>query len=367
MSSLLSKNLLSWYAQHARDLPWRGSADPYAIWVSEIMLQQTRVETVIPYFQRWMIAFPDIQTLAAASQQAVLNLWEGLGYYRRARALHQAAQILITDFGGQLPHSTNELRGLPGIGPYTAAAIASIAFNVDAAALDGNIRRVLSRVFNISAPIGSSQSERQLRALSQAQLPVGGAGDFNQALMDLGAGICTPRSPDCASCPLSDLCQAQALGLQAVLPVKTAKAAIPHYTVTAAVIHRNGQILIAQRALEGLLGGMWEFPGGKRESGETLASCLKREIYEELGVIIKVSAPVGSYKHAFTHFRVTLHAFHCSLPRGTLQRKVHNDLRWVTPAQFEDYPMGKIDRMISQTILGKKSMPKKALPKNKSR
>jgi len=354
MPTFLAKKMLSWYSQHARDLPWRRADDSYAVWVSEIMLQQTRVETVIPYFHRWMTAFPDIQTLAAASQQDVLNLWEGLGYYRRARALHQAAQILAANYGGRLPQSVSELRSLPGIGAYTAAAIASIAFNADEAALDGNIRRVLSRVFNISDPLGSNQSERQLRTLSREHLPVDQAGDFNQALMDLGAGICTPRSPDCVLCPLRDLCQAQALGVQAKRPVKKAKASIPHYTVTAAVIRRNGKVLIAQRAVDGLLGGMWEFPGGKRESSETLEFCLKREICEELSVKILVGESIGIYKHAFTHFRVTLHAFHCTLPQGTLRRKVHNDLRWVMPAELNDYPMGKIDRMISQKLLEKK-------------
>ena len=212
---------------------------------------------------------------------------------------------------------------------------------------------MLSRVFNISYPIGSGKSDRRLFSLSQAHLPPGDAGDFNQALMDLGSRVCTPRSPSCDSCPLSDLCQAKALGLQAVLPVKKTKAAIPHYTVTAAVIHRNGQILIAQRVSEGLLGCMWEFPGGKRESGETLAACLKREISEELDVNIIVRELVGIYKHAFTHFRVTLHAFHCTIADGTLQRVVHNDLRWVTPEEFKDFPMGKVDRMISQTLVSK--------------
>jgi len=354
MTTPLAKQILSWYTQHARDLPWRGVDDPYTVWVSEIMLQQTRVETVIPYFQRWMSTYPDIQTLAAASQQDVLNLWEGLGYYRRARALHQAAQILFTDYDGSLPQTAAELRSLPGIGTYTAAAITSIAFNADEAALDGNIRRVLSRVFNISDPLGSNESERQLRNLSQEHLPANQAGDYNQALMDLGAGICTPRAPNCVHCPLRDLCQAQALGVQAERPVKKAKAAIPHYTVTAAVIRRNGKVLIAQRAADGLLGGMWEFPGGKCESSETLETCLKREICEELAVKILVGESVGRYKHAFTHFRVTLHAFYCSLPQGTLQRNVHNDLRWVMLAELNDYPMGKIDRMISQKLLEKK-------------
>lgn len=350
MPSLFAEKLLEWYAQNARVLPWRGHPDPYAVWVSEIMLQQTRVETAIPYFQKWMAAFPSIFELAAAPQQNVLQLWEGLGYYSRARNLHKAAKIVADEYNGHLPKEAAALQKLPGIGRYTAAAIASIAFGQDQAALDGNIRRVLSRVFNVDKPLRSKESERLLWELAQENLPSGEASDYNQAIMDLGATICTPKSPNCAVCPVAAVCQAKALDCQDERPVKKSKTQIPHYVVTAAIFQRNGKIMIAQRPQKGLLGGMWEFPGGKQEPGEDLPNCLQREILEELGVAIQVGKPFGIYQHAYTHFRVTLHAFLCSLNGSQPQLTEHTDLRWVDPQELDDFPMGKIDRQISKNV-----------------
>lgn len=352
-SNNLAARLLSWYERHARDLPWRRVPHPYAVWVSEIMLQQTRVETVIPYFERWMQRFPTIGALAAAGQQEVLGLWEGLGYYSRARNLHRAAQEVAAQHGGELPRDPEALRRLPGIGRYTAAAIASIAFGVDAAALDGNIRRVLARVFNVAEPARSPAGERRLWELAQENLPPGRAGDYNQALMDLGAQICTPRNPDCPRCPLDEICEARRLGIQDERPVLETKPAVPHYTVTAAVIERRDEVLITQRPTDKLLGGMWEFPGGKVQEGESLVDCLKREIREELDVEIIVGEPLGVYRHAYTHFRVTLHAFRCILADGGHPRAVEaRDLRWVAPANLGSFPMGKLDRQIARKLAG---------------
>lgn len=350
MLSPLAKQLLAWYAKNARSLPWRGISDPYAIWVSEIMLQQTRVETVIPYYQRWMIQFPTVEALAAAEQQEVLNLWEGLGYYSRARNLHRAAQILVSDHNGILPADVKSLRELPGIGEYTAAAIASISFGLDEAALDGNIRRVLARIFDVDKPLGTAEAEKTFRQLAKENLPTGRASDYNQALMDLGANICVPRAPRCDQCPVIKYCQTYELGIQAQRPVKKKKAQIPHLTVTAAVIQRNEDILIAQRPEVGLLGGMWEFPGGKVKPNETLEDCLKREITEELGVEIEIGEPFGVYQHAYTHYKVTLHAFCSTLLSGEPQRLEHTDLRWVAPSEFKNFPMGKIDRQIADSL-----------------
>jgi len=351
MSTPFSEKLLAWYADHARTLPWRGHPDPYAVWISEIMLQQTRVETVIPYFQNWIEYFPSVFELAAATQQEVLNLWEGLGYYARARNLHQAAGVIVHDFAGRLPQDAQTLQTLPGIGRYTAAAIASIAFGQDVAALDGNIRRVLARVFDVVEPLQSTKAERLLWQLAEDNLPSGVAGEHNQAIMDLGATICTPTSPDCITCPVAEICKSYELGVQEERPVKKAKPVIPHHTVTAAVIRCNGQVFIAQRPDKGLLGGMWEFPGGKIEPGVNLEACLKREICEELGVDIEVGSPFGIYEHAYTHFKITLHAFECSLTKDTPIANEHTDIRWVKPAELEDFPMGKIDRQIARRIL----------------
>lgn len=351
-SSPLANQLLQWYAHNARSLPWRGHPDPYAVWVSEIMLQQTRVETAIPYFERWMERFPNVAALAAATQQEVLAAWEGLGYYSRARNLHRAAQVVMAEHHGELPSNVDILRRLPGIGRYTAGAIASIAFGQDEPALDGNIRRVLARVFNVTEPARSPAGERRLWELAEAHLPRGQAGAYNQAMMDLGAAICTPRAPDCPHCPLAELCQARALGVQEERPVLEARPATPHYIVTAAVIEHEGRFLIAQRPPDGLLGGLWEFPGGKLEPGEDLVSCLQREIHEELKAAVSVGGSLGVYRHAYTHFRVTLHAFRCQLANGRQPQPLQaHALRWVTPAELPEYPMGKIDRQIALRLL----------------
>jgi A/G-specific adenine glycosylase len=362
MSENIASCLLDWYAEHARQLPWRGHADPYFVWVSEIMLQQTRVETVIPYFLHWIERFPIVQSLADASEQEVLSAWEGLGYYSRARSLHKAAQIIVKEFASQLPQDVDQLRRLPGIGRYTAGAIASIAFGKDEPALDGNIRRVLARLFNVSEPARSPVGEQRLWELAQTHLPAGQAGNYNQALMDLGAMLCTPRAPNCVNCPLAHLCQAFALGVQEERPVMDKKKPIPHYTVTAAVIQQPTSpqqdyplqelpVLLARRPSHGLLGGLWEFPGGKLQDGEDLPTCLRREICEELGVDISVGEAFGIYKHAFTHFRITLHAFLCRLEDGTPQPLEASEIRWVKPKDLTAYPMGKIDRQIASRLV----------------
>jgi A/G-specific adenine glycosylase len=350
MMTALSSALLDWYTHHARVLPWRGRGDSYAVWVSEIMLQQTRVETVIPYFERWMARFPTVQSLAEAPLQDVLALWEGLGYYSRARNLHQAAQVVMAEYNGQLPADANALRRLPGVGRYTAGAIAAIAFGRDEPALDGNLRRVYARLFDVTEPARSPEGERHLWALAAQNLPPGRASEYNQALMDLGALVCTPRRPDCSHCPVAQHCLALARGVQEQRPVAIPKPAIPHIIVTAAVIRQDGKILLAQRPHNGLLGGLWEFPGGKVQDGEDLPTCLKREICEELGAEIEVGSPLGVYRHAYTHFRVTLHAFACILTAGEPRPIQAADIRWVTPDQLTNYPMGKIDRQISQRL-----------------
>ncbi len=345
-------DLLKWYNRSARDLPWRSVLSPYRTWISEIMLQQTQVDTVIPYFERWMARFPDVGTLANADEQDVLNLWEGLGYYSRARNLHKAARIIHDELGDQLPDTPEALEKLPGIGPYTAAAIASIAFGKDVATVDGNIRRVFSRIYDLAEPLRSPESERAIWALAEDNLPRGEASAYNQALMDLGATICTPKTPDCDHCPIQTDCRARALGVQEQRPVKPPRKKTPHLTVTAAVIRRDGQVLLSQRPAGGLLGGLWEFPGGtKEQSDPDLPACLQREIQEELGVQVAVGEPFGVYKHAYTHFKITLHAFLCRLDNGVKPKPIESDaLVWVSASELENYPMGKVDRQIANRL-----------------
>ncbi len=314
------------------------------------MLQQTRVEAVIPYFKRWMERFPNISELAAASEQDVLAIWEGLGYYSRARNLHRAARIVKEKYHEEIPSDLKILRSLPGIGRYTAGAIASMAFGQDVATLDANLRRVLARVFDVSEPADTSIGEEILWRLAEEHLPKGQAGDFNQALMDLGATICLSRKPRCLLCPLSGVCEARRLGIQEQRPVLKPKAVVPHYTVTAAVLERDEKILLAKRPSKGLLGGMWEFPGGKIEKDETLEGCLTREIREELGAKIRVGEPLGVYQHGYTHFRITLHAFLCELTEGEPKPIEAVELAWVRPSDLQNYPMGKVDRQIAMKL-----------------
>lgn len=347
----LSKRLLKWYAGNARKLPWRDHPDPYAVWVSEIMLQQTRVDTVIPYFERWMKRFPSVDELAGATEQEVLLEWEGLGYYSRARNLHKCAGIIMERFDGKLPSDVTSLQKLPGIGRYTAGAIASMAFSLDAATLDANLRRVFARIFNVETPADTPTGRTILWELAEQNLPHGHAGDYNQALMDLGASICLPRNPACGNCPLIKLCRAHAEGTQHLRPVLKPKPNVPHYTVTAAILRRNSRVLLAKRPPKGLLGGMWEFPGGKVEEGETLQACLEREIMEETGSKIRVGEACGEYQHAYTHFSITLHAFNCVLLKGEPRPIIAAELAWVRLPDLDKYPMGKVDRQIARQLI----------------
>ncbi len=350
--------LLRWYKKHGRTLPWRGHPDAYAVWVSEIMLQQTRVETVIPYFERWMNRFPSVRDLAAASEQDVLNLWEGLGYYSRARNLHKAAHLIVDEFDGQLPRSVDALRKLPGIGRYTAAAIASMAFGLDEPTLDGNIRRVYARLFNVDIPADSTEGEKLLWNLAAQNLPKGKAGDYNQALMDLGAAICLPKNPHCDTCPLKKQCKAFQLGLQEARPVLKPKSKIPHHVHAAAVIvaqfAKLRYALLAKRPSRGLLGGLWEFPNG-RVTGNP-AKALAKAIKSEYGLEVRAGEELGVFQHAYTHFRVTVHAFFAEISEKKNQRNPRNlrtkeSLKWVKLSELDDYPMGKTDRQIARKLL----------------
>lgn len=342
--------LLTWYAANARALPWRGTSDPYAVLVSEFMLQQTRVETVIPYYERWMRLFPDIETLAGAPLDGVLKAWEGLGYYSRARSLHKAARTILTVHGGRVPGTVDVLRALPGVGEYTAAAVASIAFGADAAALDGNLRRVLARVDALDVHPRSPAGLKRLNQLAADLLPPDRAGDFNQALMDLSSMVCLPKKPRCPICPLADLCEANRRGLTESIPLKTKKAPVPTIIVTAGVLRRGNTVLLSKRPANGLLGGLWEFPGGKQEPGESLPECLARELKEELGIVVSVGAELGVFKHAYTHFKVVLHAFACEIVEGEPRPLASDGLAWVEVERLGEYAMGKIDRMIAGEI-----------------
>jgi A/G-specific adenine glycosylase len=363
ISLSILRRLLSWYRANKRQLPWRGLRDPYGIWVSEIMLQQTRVETVIPYFKRWMRRFPTMRSLANASLDEVLKVWEGCGYYARARNLHRAARLVVRNKNGQLPSRADELKRLPGIGPYTAAAIASIAFGEPVPVLDGNVQRVLCRLLAERRTLQSASVQKRLRRASENIMGslsprIGAPGELNQALMELGATVCTVRHPQCSACPLKLPCRARAkFDDPSVLPLRKKSQPLPHHHVTAAIIGRRGRLLITQRKPDGFLGGLWEFPGGTQEKGESLEECLKREIREELGVDIEVSELFATVKHSYSHFRITLHAFVCALLRGRIRKLGVADYRWVSLQELHDFAFPKADRVIIQELLEKQNHP----------
>ncbi|MCE5325027.1 MAG: A/G-specific adenine glycosylase [Planctomycetaceae bacterium] len=350
----LRRRILAWYATSARDLPWRATRDPYRIWVSEIMLQQTQVETVIPYYRRFLRAFPTLKFLASADIDDVLKCWEHLGYYARARNLHKAAGIVLRENGGRLPKTADALAALPGVGRYTAAAIASIAFGQDAAALDGNIRRVLCRLFRIQGDTRDTKIQQQLWALAAELLPLGRAGDFNQALMDLGATICTPRSPACARCPVARHCQARRHMQQDELPKINRKKPVPHYRVAVGIVHGKaanaGRILMAKRKADALLGGLWEFPGGKIKRGEKPADAAAREIREEIGIEVQVGPRAAVVRHAYSHFRVTIEAFHCKHTSGRPRAIACKEIRWLRPPEIRHLAIPKASDKIFKAL-----------------
>jgi A/G-specific adenine glycosylase len=345
-----SAKLLAWYSKQGRDLPWRRTQDPYHILVSEIMLQQTQVKRVLRFYPRFLEAFPDLGTLARAPLDRVLKMWEGMGYYARATNLHRAAEVILRDHGGQVPRELEALQALPGVGYNTAASVASLAFGKAWPVLDGNAVRVLCRAFQFRSDPRVPASRRRLLELARALVPPGKAGPFNQALMDLGAMICRPRAPRCGQCPHVSDCAGYASGHPVDLPRLTRRPPRPHYDITAGIIWKGERFLIAQRRPGGLLGGLWEFPGGKQEQGESLKQCLRREIMEELGIRIRVDGPFMSLKHGYTHFRFTLHAFHCTYLRGRPRPLGCAAYRWVQISELQNYALPRADQKLAEAL-----------------
>ncbi len=350
-------SLLSWYDDNQRDLPWRDHPGPYGVLVSEIMLQQTTVPAVIPYFQRWMEKYPDIRALAGAAPEEVLLQWEGLGYYSRARNLHAAAREIVSNYGGKVPADPRDLKQLPGIGDYTAAAVASIAFGVRVPALDANNIRVWSRL------LAASDRKRIIDVFARV-IPADRPGDFNQALMDLGSSICTPNNPDCPMCPLAPWCRAFRTGKVSMYPQKKARPDTTRIEAAIAIILREGRILVQRRPETGLMAGLWEFPGGKvgkaaghgdaatRRHGEkakpeTPTEAVVREVREETGLRVQVCEKLGVFNHAYTRFRVKLHVFICKRKAGTVQSA---SARWVTLEELEGLAMPSVNRKIVRKL-----------------
>ena len=353
--------LLDWFGSRERDVPWRRETDPYRIWVCEVMAQQTRMQTVRERRPSFFAAFPDIESLAAAELDDLMRAWEGLGYYARARNLRRAARRLVeaADEGEEprLPETADGLRALPGIGPYTAGAVASIAFGLAEPAVDGNARRVLSRLFDLAEPTPRTLEDRAraLIAEADADREVDGlaslAGRLNQAIMDLGGEVCTPRSPSCGSCPVGGHCLALARGTVAERPPRRTKGELPHHDIAVAIV-RDGErrLLIQRRPPEGLLGGLWEFPGGKVEPGEKPPEAARREVLEETGLSVRIGAPVAVVDHAYSHFRITLHAFEAELVGSRLRGTDDVPRRWVRRDELRDYAFPAANRRVLELL-----------------
>jgi A/G-specific adenine glycosylase len=342
--------LHAWYRAQGRDLPWRRTTDPYAIWISEVMLQQTRVTAVVPYYHRWLARFPDVGVLAKAPLEQVLKLWEGLGYYSRARNLHRAAREVVEEWGGTIPADPSAFAALPGVGPYTTAAVMSIAFGADLAVVDGNVRRVLCRLLALDADPRRAPQAAALDRLAQDLLPPGTAGDHNQALMELGAVLCTPKTPACDACPLGGRCRGRARGTPERYPLRRAKPPVPHHEVAIAVVLHQGRVFIDRRPYGGLLGGLWEFPGGKVEAGESVEQALHRELAEEFGLRVRVDEALRPVPHAYSHFKVTLHPRLCTYLGREPRTGEGNPWQWVPPSALEDHPMPRANRKVLEQL-----------------
>jgi A/G-specific adenine glycosylase len=332
-------------------MPWRSNRTPYRVWISELMLQQTRVDQVIPYFNRFMKRFPTMKSLAESSQEEVLKMWEGLGYYSRARNLHKTARIIAGQYRGRFPRTAEEIIRLPGIGSYTAAAIGSLAFNLDLAVLDGNVIRVLSRLFAYTRDTRGTAARKELQHFADELLVKGDAGNFNEAMMELGATVCLPKNPQCGGCPLSSACLGFQSGRPADYPVKAPKKKVPHLVVGAAVVtNRRGEVLIAQRRDEDMLGGLWEFPGGKQETGETVQQCIVRELQEELGITVEIGDFLMTVNHAYSHFTMEMHTFFARIRSGR-PRPLHcKDYQWLKISDLRRVPYSKADLYIIDAL-----------------
>ncbi|MEB3286504.1 MAG: A/G-specific adenine glycosylase [Vampirovibrionales bacterium] len=351
--------LIAWFLENGRDLPWRKTQDPYHIWLSEVMLQQTQVKTVIDYYHRFLSLFPTVQDLANAPADKVMKAWEGLGYYARCRNLHQSAKIIANDHQGVFPDTLEAVEALPGIGRSTAGAILTFSYDQAHPLLDGNVKRVLSRLYDIDANIDGLPLQKQLWLYSETLLKDAveidkGSWTFNQAIMELGATICLPKEPRCLICPVKPQCLSAERGTQLERPVKIKKAPTPHHHIAVGVIWdaEKKRVFIQQRPEQGLLGGLWEFPGGKQEAGETLEETVQREIQEELGLKVTVGSKITMVKHAYTHFKITLHAYHCELlstQPPTLTAAI--DSQWVPLADLERFAFPKANKLVLKELL----------------
>jgi A/G-specific adenine glycosylase len=334
------ERLIDWFQKNKRDLPWRNTKNMYKTWLSEVMLQQTQVTTVIPYYQRFLQQFPNVKKLAQADSEAVLKLWEGLGYYNRCLNLHKAARLIESRFDGEIPETPEEFKELPGVGPYILAAVMSMARGFPLPAVDGNVIRVYCRFKGIADDARRPAVKNRITKELGKIIPIKYPGDFNEAMMELGALICLPRNPRCGSCPLSRDCVAKLTSRTGLLPFKSVRKEVPRYNVSIAVILEGGKFYIRKRPPGGHLGGMWEFPGGKRKGKESPEQTLIRECREELGAEVRIIEKLSNVRHAYSHFKIDMDVFLCKLPykKDISALPQEQPFRWITIDQLHEFP-----------------------------
>ena len=342
--------LLNWFYQHQRRLPWRDDSRPYYVWLSEVMLQQTQVDTVVPYFERFVHAFPDIPALAAADQQAVLKLWEGLGYYARARNLHKTARMVVSQYGGELPADPEALSRLPGFGPYTTAAVASIAFGHPLPVVDGNVLRVFCRFWGIDTDTRQPRVRKELQARLAPFITVAPPSAFNQAIMEVGALVCRPRAPRCNACPLQGDCAAYHTDRTAELPMRSARRPLPHHQIEVGIVWKDRTFLLTRRRQDQMLGGLWVFPGGELKPGETAGETLGRKIQAETGLRVRVGHPYCRVEHGYTHFRISLTAYRCEWLGGEPEALVSDEVIWVGLRDVTAYPLPMANHKVLDAV-----------------
>jgi A/G-specific adenine glycosylase len=349
----LSRRLLAWFKRHRRDLPWRSNRDPYRIWVSEVMLQQTTVAAVTPYFERFITTFPTVTHLANADEQDVLRLWEGLGYYRRARHLHRAACRLATEFGGELPDEPAVWASLPGVGRYILGAVLSQAFDRPLPIVEANCLRVLCRLFGFADDPRSSAGQKWLWETAQSVLPAKRVGDFNQALMELGALICTTDEPKCGSCPIAAECMARAKGLQSTIPLKAVRPKSTDVREVAFVIHRGPRVLLVQRPPDAKRwADLWEFPHGELAENENVETAADRLIEPLTGVDVTLGPELLTIRHGVTRFRITMTCLEAEYKDGKFRSAFYRRGLWLRPAQLADYPVSAPQRKLTRAVMG---------------
>ncbi len=338
------QSLLQWFRVTNRDLPWRRTYNPYHVWISEIMLQQTQMDRGVAYFLRWIKRFSDIQAVAVAEEQEILKYWEGLGYYARARNLHKAAKIIVDEFGGEVPCEYQRLLTLPGIGPYTAAAIASVAGNFDVPVIDANVARVYARLFNIDAPVKEQKTQKRLSEIADNLLPKGQARAYNQALMDFGGLVCTPKKPHCIKCPVAVSCRALHAGTVAERPVLSPKKKIITVHKVAGFIRWKEKIFIQQRKASDVWGGLWEFPGGEIEAGEDgtekdPGDQVVSEILQDTGLSVALVKPLAKIVHQYTHHKIMLHCFLCILEGEKIEPMLRSacNSQWIFAHELKQF------------------------------